>query len=593
MIAKRKNMSIKLTRVTLVFACILCLVGTEKVYSGTKENGKGWSWGGGAETVSPGYSGTGWLSMNNTDESGAVIGGNVSYGMNIPSGDGPIIEPSYAWSEHYGWISFNASDLQGCPSGPCSVRREGRLLKGWARILSVRDAAVSGNAGGWSGWIKLSPDATDTVNGYGVDVAKMVGSVSRCGDGGNYSTCTFAWSDELGWIDLSRTKVTLVGNLNGSWLWGASENPDRGVQTALSGNETGVGWISMNGADCDTDINGFVDTACGGDNVATPAVSYGVRIPASDGPVTGYAWWGYGQSAGDGDWLDFNPEDHCQTAPVTAGDTDRYQAASCDLPLGSQDAPGVRREGDRLVGWARIVGVATNTVTSNAGGWEGWVSLSGDNYGVTIRPDQTLSGYAWQGETNGAVQGGLGWITFDRARIAVPATLKVCRDGCNSGIRVTAAGFTMLETEPARAYRACFNAVTDCNAAGPADGDVTADTDWQANNLPADALSLSPNGATPRTIAPNDIAGVSSKMEQVDVTRGSETLSFPVTVGCVATGDWTDANGRVIDRDYLLNVCSSDGPVTGHNDSCGSATHDFPSLKNCNKVKFWREVAPN
>ena len=148
-------------------------------------NVSGWPWGG---TEDPGIGGSlGSIDGNETGV-GWISTSGSNYGINIPGTDGDL--SGNAWSENLGWISFNNSDLAGCPSGICSARREGDYLKGWARILSMPQAGS--NAGGWNGWISLSG------SNYGVQISKMDGT------GNNH---TYAWSDELGWIDFSRAKA--------------------------------------------------------------------------------------------------------------------------------------------------------------------------------------------------------------------------------------------------------------------------------------------------------------------------------------------------------------------------------------------------
>jgi hypothetical protein len=149
------------------------------------------------------------------------------------------------------------------------------------------------------------------------------------------------------------------------WLWG--------------GSDTNVGWISAN------------NTNTGG------AASYGLNIPATDGNLSGYAW---SENIG---WISFNPGD----------------VVGC--PSGTCSA---RRVGNALQGWARIVGIKTELTFGNSGGWQGWVKLSGANYGVSINTvTSALSGYAWSDE--------LGWIDFSRASIA-PAPIS-CGNGIQEG----------------------------------------------------------------------------------------------------------------------------------------------------------------
>lgn len=140
------------------------------------------------------------------------------------------------------------------------------------------------------------------------------------------------------------------------WLWGGGAGPN-------DGTNTNVGWISIN------------NTNQGG------ATNYGVNIPSGNGDVTGYAW---SENIG---WISFN-----------AADT-----ASCPQnPCGA-----VRVVGNNIKGWARIMSIPQ--AGANAGGWQGWISLSGPQYGVKINADNTLTGYGWSDE--------LGWIDFSRAKV--------------------------------------------------------------------------------------------------------------------------------------------------------------------------------
>ncbi len=178
--------------------------------SAVAANTEGWAWGGGVTPNPSGYDGIGWISMNSKDcdadtngfidnATCGVIGTPIpSYAVNIPSDNTNL--SGYAWSEHYGWISFNASDVSGCPSGACVAQRASDNITGWARIISICDTGNAGNAhtrdghcdagddgwntGGWSGWIDLS--------------SLLVSRMDKLG-----TTPTYAYSDELGWIDFS------------------------------------------------------------------------------------------------------------------------------------------------------------------------------------------------------------------------------------------------------------------------------------------------------------------------------------------------------------------------------------------------------
>jgi len=159
------------------------------VKAGTGYNVSGWLWGGTTEDGSNNperSTGVGWISTHN-------LGEGDLYGLYIPSSDGSV--SGYAWSENIGWIDFQPSGPY--PTNPSySAKREGNTLTGWARILSIKDAADNNNSGGWQGWIKLSGTAQDGSS-YGVKIDPATRKLSG-----------YAWSDELGWISFDRASTT-------------------------------------------------------------------------------------------------------------------------------------------------------------------------------------------------------------------------------------------------------------------------------------------------------------------------------------------------------------------------------------------------
>jgi len=166
-----------------LFLLVFAAASVVKIQAGTEHSASGWMWGGGTGVFGDGTNtNVGWISVNSVNQGGAV-----NYGLNIPDGNGDLT--GYVWSENIGWISFNAADASGCPDSNCKASRvTGNNLKGWARILSIKDALAAGNSGGWQGWISLSGPQ------YSVKI-----------DGNSLSG--YAWSDELGWIDFSRVKI--------------------------------------------------------------------------------------------------------------------------------------------------------------------------------------------------------------------------------------------------------------------------------------------------------------------------------------------------------------------------------------------------
>lgn len=185
---ERKNFLKSKVLFFVVFAIFFSIASAVFVVkAGTEHNVSGWLWSG----TDDGFgisTGVGWIATNNLDFSGTT-----NYGTSIPEGDNLVT--GYLWSENIGWIDFQ-------PSGPypvepnSGVRREGNKLIGWARILSIKDAGI--NSGGWEGWIKLSGLAQDGSS-YGVEINPTTSKLSGYG-----------WSDELGWIDFSRSVINIV-----------------------------------------------------------------------------------------------------------------------------------------------------------------------------------------------------------------------------------------------------------------------------------------------------------------------------------------------------------------------------------------------
>ncbi|HEY4519412.1 MAG TPA: hypothetical protein VJH33_00030 [Candidatus Paceibacterota bacterium] len=109
-----------------------------------------------------------------------------------------------------------------------------------------------------------------------------------------------------------------------------------------------IGWISLNGS------------------------NYGLTI-GSGGTISGYAW---SDNIG---WISANESDlsGCPSNPCRA-----------------------KLNGNSLTGWLKALAGGGTT----SGGWDGWISLSGSNYGVT-ESGGVFSGYAWGSDV-------VGWIDF-------------------------------------------------------------------------------------------------------------------------------------------------------------------------------------
>jgi hypothetical protein len=119
-----------------------------------------------------------------------------------------------------------------------------------------------------------------------------------------------------------------------------------------------IGWISFN---CTN------DSTCG-------TSDYGVN-ENPDGTLTGYAW-----SPNIG-WVQFG--------------------GLSSFPSGSgTQATNAQLNGTNLKGWARAIAADNSD-------WDGWISLSGSQYGVNqANAGLTLTGYAWGSDV-------VGWVLFD------------------------------------------------------------------------------------------------------------------------------------------------------------------------------------
>ncbi len=139
-----------------------------------------------------------------------------------------------------------------------------------------------------------------------------------------------------------------------------------------------IGWISFNCSNTGT---------CGDSN-------YGVNKNPNN-TLTGYAW-----SSNIG-WIKFG--------------------GLSGFPTGGTNQDAKVDNNGNLTGWARAcAGTAPgdcSTMTSRTDGWDGWISLTGTNYGVDFNSGTgKFTGYAWGNDV-------VGWIDF---AAGVPAGVCVC-----------------------------------------------------------------------------------------------------------------------------------------------------------------------
>ena len=177
----------------------------------------------------------GWISFNSKD---CDIDGNgtVTAGENPPDGCLLGVIPNYgvdidtngdfsgfAWSSNLGWISFNRTGSGGAGNPPGQPYQS-------SGSLAHLDLGT-GQVDGWAkalildadGWIKLRKYSTDTGASYGVSVDTITGQFSGWGWNGN------------------NDRKCVSGTNDGSVCAQASDCPSGECKGA-----TGVGWLSFN-----------------------------------------------------------------------------------------------------------------------------------------------------------------------------------------------------------------------------------------------------------------------------------------------------------------------------------------------------------
>ncbi len=164
-------------------------------------NGYAWAGGGGGSGGTD--EGIGLMQLNGVTvgPDGTTLKGYAWIGESSGGGAPPI-----------GWVSFNTSDLAGCPSGTCSATIVGGALNGWARACAGTvngDCTGGARSDGWDGWISLNTKAGDAgTYGPAIPGGLPTGTLSGYvwGGGGNSSSANWG----LGWIDFTGVTVTSI-----------------------------------------------------------------------------------------------------------------------------------------------------------------------------------------------------------------------------------------------------------------------------------------------------------------------------------------------------------------------------------------------
>ena len=337
-------------------------------------------------------SSSGWISFSSSGREGAwaSVPTSADYGAYIETNgdfrDGDDCE-NCVWSSNLGWITFSPSEifpsdsypvLAGNPNYDCDAKKIGQEIRGWARIIILRDDEDGADSG--RGWIKLSPHPDDDVLDWGVTVGDQVNDV--------YPLEGLAWSNSVGWIDFSGVADDAS---EFGVFWGEAPEPE-----PLQGNVVGeawssnIGWTSFNVTDRNeawADIEIVTD--------------YGVFIEEDGGFKNGVDCENCAWNSEVG-WITFSPSVMFpgDSYPVLEGD-ENYD---CDAKV-------VENE---IRGWARIIILRDNGVGEDSE--LGWIKLHSHpddpnpGWGVTVGETIVdgklpLLGYAWSNDA--------GWISLN------------------------------------------------------------------------------------------------------------------------------------------------------------------------------------
>jgi len=174
---------------------------------------RGWAWAN-AGSLEGNALGVGWISLssdNDTDSShpyGVFVSNKPGGRLSGYAWSGIRCPPSRSGSCGYGWLSFNTSDLSGCPLGSCtaSLDKASGRLSGWAKFL-----AADPKNGIWTGWVSLRTQGGADDKAYGVCFGSSTTPTGEtCVGNGDKKfesmdmLSGFAWgSDVGGWIQFT------------------------------------------------------------------------------------------------------------------------------------------------------------------------------------------------------------------------------------------------------------------------------------------------------------------------------------------------------------------------------------------------------
>lgn len=207
----------------------------------------------------------GWVSFNSKDcdingngtvaagenpPAGCPLGAISNYGVNVDT-NGDF--SGFAWSENLGWISFNRSATGNPPgqpylngTGPIAHLNSGNgQVDGWAKALIL----------GADGWIKFRKFGSDSGASYGVSVDLATGQLSGWAWNGNTTQGVGA-----GWLSFNCSNTSSCGTSNYKVIFTAVRPiaPTMGAISALAACTGGQKTVTVNWTDNSSNETGFV-----------------------------------------------------------------------------------------------------------------------------------------------------------------------------------------------------------------------------------------------------------------------------------------------------------------------------------------------
>ena len=388
----------------------------------------------------------GWIDLHceNTGSCGAY-----NFGFEINSG-GEIT--GYAWSENIGWISANGSDVAGCPDAPCSAKIQGGGVSGWLRALSAfvpiesdpeeitktftTDGAdtftvpdyetmtvkVWGAGGGGGNAVGESAYGVGEYTGFSFDTAAS-------GNGGPLGITwdgTYFWvmdedddevyqygggtsgtpvSGEDGGQSMFGSPTPLVANGGSGGTGGKSTLGTGGAGGSASGGDTNTAGNSGAGGTLGTPTSGGAggNSPSGGTGGAGGTGDSDGSAGGAPGAGGGGASYNTQTTAGGGGGGGAYSEKTYSAGELTPG-------SIIDVTVGAGgaggDDGGSGHSGGAGAGGRIEITYAQNP-TTDADGWDGWISLRGTSpdYGVVGAETGAFSGFAWGSDV-------VGWVDF-------------------------------------------------------------------------------------------------------------------------------------------------------------------------------------